>query len=651
MADSFAQGLASGAEAGVGLALRKNQQQFEQGLQEQQESRAEQDESIKQTAAQRAALQDQLSAVQAQKATLGNTIGTRLSANPQGLPADEMDNYKQQKKALEDQEQSLLVRQGGAKLTQWAGNAEKTGQDLASGNTDITNLSPKDAYDFVTHHSGQPAENYVDTPNRPSPAGQNFQKIHQGIQNMQQDNGAMLLQGLNAQYGHNLHGLIGKTAGDGVSTVVGAEFAAPVPHPGSPAHFIPTIKLSVKGPHGEVVDQYVPVMDDHGQILAHPDDSADATVKHMGLDDVFNHIGADETFYKAINSSPEMQSKILQAVNQGHDADAKEMQALALQLGGDPTKWQVPKETVIGADGQPIYTGAPGEKVVNQPQTLAAAQTRADSATAIALARIAAGIGQPHVSPEDERLNTINKYAADHDMTVDDAAKKLEDLGVIKGTAAGGTGGRQAVYNERIINAGQQAIADLDNILKLPVAASTGLLGSGIGAAKSTSILDIGKTALQRELTPQDSQQYATLSAGLGRYASTLEGSGLPGTAGMTNSATAQLTSAPGETYMTRLTKIAQTRQIVENGLEAAKAAPGLTPDQVKMIDDNLAKLRKVVPFTPSDVIRMTGSKGKTMREYSQQQGLDPALDHTAPPSPSQPGAPSPTGWSITPVQ
>jgi len=664
MAESATQGLAAGLEAGAGLALRKNQQQFEQGLAQQQEARAQDEQAIRQTAAQRADLQSQLGAVRDQKTSLGNDIGTRLASNPQGLPADEMANYRQQKKALDDQEGQLLVRQGGAKLTQWASGAEKTGHDLAAGNSDITQLSPKDAYDFVTHHSGQPAENYIDTPNRPSPVGQNFQKIQQGVQNMQQDGGHLLLQGLNAQYGHNLQGLVGKTAGDGVSTVVGAEFAAPVPHPGSPQHLIPTVKLSVKGPHGEIVDQYVPVMDDHGKILAHPDESADATVKHLGLDDIFDHIGADETFYKAINSSPAMQNKILQAVNEGHDADAKEMQGLALQLGGDPAKWQAPQgELLYGSDGKFLGQLAPGQKAQFAPEVLGAATIRAQAQ--IAAAQINANSRENKPSGPEQELNLIHDYALTHGLSDEDSAKALQQFGVIKTSAAGGAAGRQTIYNARIINAGQQLTSDLENISDFKVGASTGLMG--IGANPGHSITSLTKDMLARTVSGQDDQIYRVISGGLGRYISSMEGAGLPGTKAAMDAASSQLVSNPADTNLTRLTAIAQATQIAENALETVKAAPGVTPDQVKAIDYNLQHLRATVPFTVHDVLKLaqSGKKNQTLGDYASRKGLKPPKETPqmdtepvqglgatplAPTSPAQPPA-SPSGWSITPVQ
>ena len=60
-----------------------------------------------------------------------------------------------------------------------------------------------------------------------------------------------------------------------------------------------------------------------------------------------------------------------------------------------------------------------------------------------------------------------------------------------------------------------------------------------------------------------------------------------------------------GDTNYTKLFKLAQTRQIVDKGLETMISNPRVAPETKAHIREIVARVEKAVPFTVSDVLRM----------------------------------------------
>ena len=70
-----------------------------------------------------------------------------------------------------------------------------------------------------------------------------------------------------------------------------------------------------------------------------------------------------------------------------------------------------------------------------------------------------------------------------------------------------------------------------------------------------------------------------------------------------------------GDTNFTKLQKLAQTRQIVEAGLETISSNPRVPEATKTHIKDIVAKVEKAVPFTQADLI-----------ELQRKQGIDPKI-------------------------
>lgn len=165
--------------------------------------------------------------------------------------------------------------------------------------------------------------------------------------------------------------------------------------------------------------------------------------------------------------------------------------------------------------------------------------------------------------------------------------------------AAGTQGSREAVMNNRVITAGNQAALDLQNVARLPLTASSGFFG---GRKQGPGLLDAGREVLANTLTSQEAQSYNVLSAGFQRTLAAIEASGLAPNGSLIHAMDA-VVAKEGDTNFTKMERLAQTAQIINGGLETMMTNPRLPPstrDQVKTIMD---KVTKAVPYTQGDLL------------------------------------------------
>lgn len=163
------------------------------------------------------------------------------------------------------------------------------------------------------------------------------------------------------------------------------------------------------------------------------------------------------------------------------------------------------------------------------------------------------------------------------------------------------TGGRESVFMNRVIQAGNQATADLENVVKLPLTSSRGFFG---GRGQGKGLMEAGKETMANAMTTQEVQEYNVLSTGFQRALAAIEGSGLAPAGSLMHQMDAVIFKE-GDTNYTKLMKLAQTRQIVEKGLETTLANPRVAPETRKHVEEIMAKLQRAVPFTAADLLRM----------------------------------------------
>lgn len=162
-------------------------------------------------------------------------------------------------------------------------------------------------------------------------------------------------------------------------------------------------------------------------------------------------------------------------------------------------------------------------------------------------------------------------------------------------------GGRESVYVQRMMMGANQAAKDLANVVQLPLTASTGFLG---GRRQGAGLLDASKEVLANKATSQEAQAYNAMATGFQRSLAQIESAGLMPSGSLTHQMDAVLFKE-GDTNLTKLHKLAQTRQIVEAGMEVIEANPRVSPDEKAKIKNVLESVRKSVPFTHSDLIRL----------------------------------------------
>lgn len=187
------------------------------------------------------------------------------------------------------------------------------------------------------------------------------------------------------------------------------------------------------------------------------------------------------------------------------------------------------------------------------------------------------------------------------------------------GSASGtATGSRESAQMNRIISAGNEAVGDLQNVMRLPIGTTRGWIGP-----RADSLSGITRDALVNEVTPQATQSYNVRAAGLQRSMAAIEAAGLMPSGTLTHQMDAVIIN-PGDSYQTALEKMAQARQIAERGLEPLLDNPRLSTPQKAGINKIMGDLKKAVPFTIEDIDRLSTSDNPkaTLGSYAKGEGL-----------------------------
>lgn len=352
----FASGLAGGLESGLQTGAQLGMQQFERGLQQREEERAEQNQQLKVTEASQQQAQQSLTAANEYADDLSRQIHSQYaSANPD---RNAILGFQKQLSGLQDAKRVAYQHLLGPKLAQERGQAEDTFNGLANGTVNLNDLPNNQFSKSVLIAGGRHPTDFIDTPNSKSPVGQSVDLLHQSMQKGDLNG---MNQAFNNLYGHELHQYVGQKAYDG-STVTGADFVGMQPHPGGNDHVTMAIQLTTQGADGRVGKQVIPVMDDNGQIGVHPDDGADATVKKFHFDDLLGHMGATSALYQALNQ-PQAAQKIIGAYNDGAYEQHQKLLDMMQQLGHNPAEYEPKLNTSMNAGGDILQTDAAGNVV------------------------------------------------------------------------------------------------------------------------------------------------------------------------------------------------------------------------------------------------------------------------------------------------
>lgn len=181
-----------------------------------------------------------------------------------------------------------------------------------------------------------------------------------------------------------------------------------------------------------------------------------------------------------------------------------------------------------------------------------------------------------------------------------------------------GSGARNAQTIGRLLTGAMNATKEIGNVSQMPITTRSGILGS---TEKNDSILSATGNTLKRELTPESALQYQAMQAGMGRSLAILESGGAAtGVVGLAHQMEA-LSIKPGDTAAVAATKLAQSRQIVESGLDIVGGMPGVTDDQKQQVEKYRQEVQKAIPFTVQDVIKAQNTPGKKLGQIATQIG------------------------------
>jgi hypothetical protein len=185
---------------------------------------------------------------------------------------------------------------------------------------------------------------------------------------------------------------------------------------------------------------------------------------------------------------------------------------------------------------------------------------------------------------------------------------------------SGGMDSRSSVMFNRVAASAQAATKAIQNIMELPITTSSGWFGT---AEPGHGLLDSARAVLSQKVTGQEAQDFKTMVAGVSRNLSTIETAGLAPNGAITNSMNAVLLGE-GDTQMTKLRKMAEMRQIVEENLKPQLANPKLAPAQKDLVRNIIGSVQQAVPFTHHDITLLQRSKNPdaTIKDFATQQGL-----------------------------
>jgi hypothetical protein len=206
-----------------------------------------------------------------------------------------------------------------------------------------------------------------------------------------------------------------------------------------------------------------------------------------------------------------------------------------------------------------------------------------------------------------------------------------------------GMDSRSSVMFNRVAASANEAVTALKNIAELPVTTSSGWFG---GAQTAPSLMGSVKGALAQKITGQEAQDYKTMIAGVSRSLSTIETAGLAPNGSITHSMDS-ITLNEGDSQLTKLRKLAETRQIIEKGLEPNLANPKLAPAQRELITKIISDVQGAIPFTQHNITQLQQSKNPqaTMMDFAKRTGL-PSANQAAPQ-----GAPATATATAAPVK
>jgi hypothetical protein len=200
-----------------------------------------------------------------------------------------------------------------------------------------------------------------------------------------------------------------------------------------------------------------------------------------------------------------------------------------------------------------------------------------------------------------EARNKVEK----EDRARSDAARKersaeLRDAKLIAALQGGATG-KETPAQARIVQALTQTADALENVARLPITTT----GPMFAQKQFGSLYTAPLSALNQELSDETSQMLQTRMTGVARGLAALESGGAAtGLVGLTESIEKGTFIQAGSKLNVALDKLGEMRRIVESSAKTMLNDPKLSAERKALIQEELATVKKAIPFTQADIDR-----------------------------------------------
>jgi hypothetical protein len=422
MATSVGGGIARGLETGFGLGLRlqdrdeqkrrtarQEQREDEETLARREERTFTRERLTKQDDRQavqdeRQALQDALKAMDEEgKGLTGEMAGYLRAAGGDSSKLDPTikQDYTRRAGEFRQRKSDLLRKQYDPVLSKMRQEAQDIWSRVETGQIDLSEVPPDKLYQALTVVARRdPADLMPDAAGGPSKVTRATQDILTG---MKTKNEGMQLAGWNLLMEPELKVGVGQPGKDG-SEILRKEIIKIVPHPTIPGRVLPVIRVYVRREDGATGSYVAPITKGRR--------ADDDEVTDIDINEAMDYTGRMQSLAEALKDPVLLQS-LEEGRKTGGPAADEYMQAF-FAMGGQPPKMTT-QETPLG-DRRLLRTMDESGREVKREELKVGATPRAP------VSRTTGVTG---------RLQAIEDYAAEHDVSNEEAARALQDMGVI----------------------------------------------------------------------------------------------------------------------------------------------------------------------------------------------------------------------------
>jgi len=184
--------------------------------------------------------------------------------------------------------------------------------------------------------------------------------------------------------------------------------------------------------------------------------------------------------------------------------------------------------------------------------------------------------------------------------------KEIEFLKAKLGTGKGSkskSGVYERVYGGRIVTSASEVGMAATNLNVLTGGGTTPQTAGLFKDLEGKGVLSAGTKFFGQTVTDSDQQKYEAIMRPVIYNLAQLQGSGQVPRQSQIDNLMKSLVVEPGQKYDAQIVKMGELRQIFEASAEAALVNPALTAEQRKIVNSNVDRLRKAIPFTGQDAI------------------------------------------------